>query len=173
MLRKIMLATAAALVVSSCDRPAHEAEVGNTQANQQAGQTGQPAHHIIAADQVSWTAGPPSLESGAQSAVLHGDPGKEGLFVMRLKLPAGFRIAPHTHPKPEIVTVISGAFNVGMGDTADPASARRLPAGSFFAFDPGLAHYAHVDEETVVQISSTGPWAIEYVNPADDPREKS
>lgn len=129
------------------------------------------AHVIVEAPQVAWKAGPPSLSAGAQSAVLYGDPSKDGVFVMRLKLPPGFRIAPHTHPRPEILTVISGAFHIGMGETADPAKARRLPAGAFFAFDPGLAHYAHVEEETVVQLSSTGPWVIRYVNPADDPRQ--
>lgn len=130
----------------------------------------QPAHKIVTSEQVNWTAGPASFQPGSQAAVLYGDPSKEGVFVMRLKLPAGFRIAPHTHPKPEILTVISGAFHIGMGTVVDPAEAQRLPAGGFFAFDPGLAHYAHVEEETVVQLSSTGPWTINYVNPADDPR---
>lgn len=132
----------------------------------------QPAHKIVMADQVTWTAGPPSLLPGAQAAVLYGDPSKDGVFVMRLKLPAGFRIAPHTHPRPEIVTVISGAFHIGMGTAADDSKAQKLPAGSLFAFDPGLAHYARVEEETVIQLSSTGPWAINYVDPADDPRHK-
>ena len=129
-----------------------------------------PVHTIVPADAVSWRPGPPSLLPGAEASVLYGDPAKEGLFVMRLKLPAGFRIAPHTHPRPEILTVVSGAFHVGMGPVADPAKAQRLPAGSFFAFDPGLAHYAHVEEETVVQLSSTGPWTINYLNAKDDPR---
>lgn len=132
----------------------------------------QPAHKIVTSEQVTWTAGPASFQPGSQAAVLYGDPSKQGVFVLRLKLPAGFRIAPHTHPKPEILTVISGAFHIGMGTVADPAKAQRLPAGGFFAFDPGLAHYAHVEEETVVQLSSTGPWAINYVNPADDPRTR-
>lgn len=136
------------------------------------GQAGTPAHVVIPVEQVSWKAGPPSLNAGAQSAVLYGDPSKDGVFVMRLKLPAGFRIAPHTHPRPEILTVISGAFHIGMGKEADPAKARKLSPGGFFAFDPGLAHFAHVDEETVVQLSSTGPWTIEYVDPADDPRKQ-
>lgn len=133
-------------------------------------QDSHPAHTIVAPNEVKWNAGPPSLKPGAQASVLYGDPSKEGIFVMRLKLPAGFRIAPHTHPKPEILTVISGAFHIGMGTVADATKARRLKAGSFFAFDPGLAHYAHVEKETVVQLSSTGPWTINYVNPADDPR---
>lgn len=173
MARKMAFAAAALLAVSGCEQAGTQSEVNQPQPNQQADAAAQPAHKIVTADQVSWTAGPPSLAAGAQSAILHGDPAKDGVFVMRLKLPAGFSIAPHTHPKPEIVTVISGAFNVGMGEVADKAKAQRLAAGSFFAFDPGMAHYAHVDEETVVQISSTGPWAITYINRADDPREKS
>lgn len=173
MINKIAFITAAALVASGCDQAGTQAEINQRQASPPADSAAAPSHKIVAADQVSWTAGPPSLEPGAQAAVLHGDPSNEGLFVMRLKLPAGYRIAPHSHPKPEIVTIISGAFNVGMGETADKAKAQRLPAGSFFAFDPGMAHYAHVDEETVVQINSVGPWAINYVNPADDPREKN
>lgn len=129
-------------------------------------------HNIATPDEIAWSAAPPSLPPGAQGALLYGDPAKEGLFLLRLKMPAGYKIAPHSHPRPEIVTVISGAFHVGMGETADAAKAKRLPAGSYFAFDPGMNHYAHVEEETVVQLSSTGPWAITYVNKADDPRTK-
>ncbi len=186
MAKGIAFASAALLAVSACNEAGTQAEVNQTQPAQETPSPGQeaaspaqetassaPAHKIVTADKVSWGAGPPTLAAGAHAAVLHGDPAKDGLFVMRLKLPAGFAIAPHTHPRPEIVTVISGAFHVGMGEAADKTKAQRLPAGSFFAFDPGMAHYAHVEEETVVQISSTGPWSITYINSADDPREKS
>ncbi len=173
MMNRIVLVAAAGLAAAGCERADHaRTEVNEAPANAVAEPATAPVHKIVSAEQVSWTPGPPSLPAGAQAAVLHGDPTKEGLFVMRLKVPAGYSIAPHTHPQPEIVTVVSGAFNVGMGETADKAKAQRLPAGSFFAFDPGMAHYAHVDEETVVQISSTGPWGINYINPADDPRER-
>lgn len=172
MMRKIAFAALALLTVPGCEKADTQTEANQPQPSQQAAPDSQPAHKIVSADQVVWNAGPPSLPPGAQAAVLHGDPAKDGLFAMRLKLPAGYRIAPHSHPKPEVVTVISGAFHVGMGEVADKAKAQRLPAGSFFAFDPGMAHYAHVDEETVIQINSSGPWAINYVNPADDPREK-
>ena len=181
MFRKIAFAASVALMASACEQAGNEAdnaagapaaETNQPQGSDQATAGGQPAHNVVPADQVSWAAGPPSLPAGAQAALLHGDPSKEGLFVMRLKMPSGYAIPPHTHPRPEIVTIISGTFNVGMGNAADRAKAQALPAGSFFAFDPGLAHYAHVAEETVVQISSTGPWSIEYVNPADDPRKK-
>ncbi len=129
------------------------------------------AHKIVTPAEIKWDVGPASLETAAQASVLYGDPSNKGMFVMRLKLPAGFKIAPHTHPKPEILTVISGAFSIGMGAVADSAKAQRLGPGSFFAFEPGLAHYAHVEEETVVQLSSTGPWTINYVDSSDDPRQ--
>jgi len=67
----------------------------------------------------------------------------------------------------------SGAFNVGMGNVPARARAHRLPAGSFFALDPGTVHDAFVTQPTAVQLSSTGLWTISYVNPADDPRRQS
>jgi len=129
-------------------------------------------HKMLTAPEIKWGPGPASLPKGAEAVVLYGDPTKEGLFAMRLKFPKGYRIAPHTHPKPEIVTVISGTFLFGMGDKADTAKAKPLPAGSFVSMPPGQTHFAGADEETVVQLNSTGPWAVTYVNPADDPRKK-
>jgi quercetin dioxygenase-like cupin family protein len=128
-------------------------------------------HGVVPVDEVKWVSGPASLPPGSEAAVLYGDPGKEGLFTLRLKLPAGYAIAPHSHPKPEIVTIISGTFKLGHGDTADESQTVALPAGSFFAFEPGMTHFVFTDEETVVQLNSMGPWGVEYVNPADDPRQ--
>ena len=125
-------------------------------------------HTMLAPSDVKWATGPASLPPGAQVAVLYGDPSKEGLFAMRLKFPKGYRIPAHTHPKPEVITVISGVFRLA---TAVDHGAKALPAGSFVAMEPGLVHQAGADEETVVQLNSTGPWAITYVNPKDDPRK--
>ena len=130
-------------------------------------------HKLLTAQEIKWAPGPTSLPAGAQVAVLYGDPGKDGLFAMRLKVPKNYRIAPHTHPKPEIVTVISGTARLGMGETADPAKAKVLPAGSFFVLSPGMPHYFSADEETVIQLNSTGPWGLNYLNPKDDPRQKT
>ena len=128
---------------------------------------------IVSAQEIKWVAAPPSIPAGAQAAMLYGDPGKEGLFSLRLKLPKGYHIPPHTHPKPEVVTVISGTFRLGMGEKADASKGRALPAGSFFALAPGMAHFAYADEDTVIQLNSTGPWSLTYVNAADDPRKKT
>ena len=73
-------------------------------------------------DTISWGAAPPVVRPGAQFAVLEGDPtASTGDFTIRLKMPDGFRIAPHWHPNRENVTIISGTFKVGMGDEFDPS----------------------------------------------------
>ena len=130
-------------------------------------------HTIVPPQEIKWGPAPAVLPPGAQATVLLGDPSKEGLFVLRLKLPAGYSVAPHTHPVDEVITVISGTFRMGMGQTANPRKTQPLPAGSFFALPPGMAHYVFTDEETVVQISTVGPWGLDYINPKDDPRQKT
>src|SRR3954447_7809369 len=93
---------------------------------------------------LKWREGPPSLPTGAKLAVLEGDPAKDGPFVMRLKLPDGYRLPPHTHPKPERVTVLSGTFYLGTGDQFDPAKAREMPAGSYGTWPAGMKHFVWV-----------------------------
>jgi hypothetical protein len=119
-----------------------------------------------------WQDGPPSLPAGAKLAVLEGDPTKEGPFVFRLKFPDGYRVAPHTHPKPERVTVISGMFFIGMGDKFDAARGEEMPAGTYGTWPVGMQHYVWTKGETILQFHGDGPWSIKYVNPADDPRNK-
>jgi ChrR Cupin-like domain len=120
---------------------------------------------------IKWKEGPASIPAGAKLAVLEGDPSKEGPFVIRLKLPDGYRIAPHTHPKPERLTVISGTFNIGMGEKFDASKGTAMPAGTFGTWAPGMKHFVWTKGETVVQLHGTGPWMIEYVDPSDDPRK--
>ena len=130
-------------------------------------------HKVLMPQDIKWSPGPPSLPKGAEMAVLFGDPGKDGLFAMRLKFPSGYQIPPHSHPKPEVVTVISGTFRIGMGESAEPSKAQALPAGGLFAFPAGMTHFASAEGDTVVQLNSTGPWSVTYVNPKDDPRQKT
>ncbi len=128
-------------------------------------------HKIAKPQDIKWSPAPAALPKGAEVAVLFGDPAKEGLFAMRLKFPKGYQIPPHNHPKPEVVTVISGTFRIGMGDTADASKAKALPPGGFVALTPGMNHFGSADEDTVVQLNSIGPWGLTYVNPKDDPRK--
>ncbi len=135
--------------------------------------TAQDASKIVTPQEIEWGNAPASLPPGAQGALFHGDPAKDGPFALRLKLPKGYTIPPHGHGKPEIVTVISGTLRLGMGETVDPVRARALPAGGFFAMTPGMVHFAVADEDTVIQLNSVGPWSITYVNSKDDPRQAS
>jgi quercetin dioxygenase-like cupin family protein len=106
-------------------------------------------------------------------AVVSGDPGKAGPFTIQLSMPDGYKIKPHTHPTDENVTVVKGTFLVGMGDTWDLAKAKPMAVGATGAVPANAAHFAEAKGKTVVQVESTGPFAITYVHPADDPRGAS
>lgn len=134
---------------------------------------GPTAHVHVAASELKWGEGLPSLPPGSKVAILSGDPKLEGPFVMRLKLPDGYRIAPHSHPAHEHLTVISGTFQLGMADKFDAAKLKPLKAGDFAMMPPGHIHFAAAQGETVVQVHGWGPWSIIYVNPADDPRTRN
>lgn len=128
-------------------------------------------HGRYKAGEIEWRDGPASVDPGAQFAVLQGDPTKEGLFTMRLKLPPNYTIKPHHHPAVENVTVISGEFNMASGEAPTKADGMQMLPGDYTYYDPGNAHMAWTgDQETVIQLHGIGPWQIIYVNPADDPR---
>ena len=115
----------------------------------------------------------PALPEGAQIAVLSGDPSKDGLYVVRVMMPAGYKVPAHNHPTTEMLTVISGDFHLGMGDKLDEEKGTLLTAGGFAEAPAKMNHFAWATTPTVVQIHGQGPFAITYVNPADDPRTKS
>ena len=91
---------------------------------------------------------------------------------MRLKVPAGYKIMPHTHPAAERVTVLEGTFHLGMGERWDEGALKAYPAGSFVSMPQGHAHFAQFKEPGVIQLNSIGPWGITYIDPSDDPRKK-
>lgn len=127
-------------------------------------------HKIFQPQDLKWSPGPAALPAGAESATLYGDHQKEGMFALRIKVPKGYRLAPHTHPRPELVTLISGRLSLGLGQTIDRAKTQALPPGSFASIAPGAAHYVFADEDSVYQINAVGPWVVDYVDPKDDPR---
>ena len=131
--------------------------------------TGAASAQVMPSD-LKWGPGPAGLPAGAQVAVLSGDPGKEGMFTIRLKFPAGYAVAAHHHPTPELVTVIEGSAAMGMGDKLDKSKAKTLGVGGFVELPPNMNHFAFTETGAIVQIVSHGPFQIIYVNPADDPR---
>jgi len=122
------------------------------------------------AAEMQWKDGPVSLPKGAQMMVLEGDPSLPGPFTLRFKFPKGFQIQPHFHTQTEHATVLSGTILLGMGERFDRAAMRPLVAGSFGYWPAGTPHFAWTESETVLQLHGQGPWTIQYVNPADDPR---
>jgi hypothetical protein len=121
-------------------------------------------------DSIAWGPAPAFVQPGAQLAVLEGNPlASTGDYTVRLKMPNGYRIAPHWHPKRENVTVIAGTFKVGMGDNFDDTKMLSFPAGSFAYLDPDMHHYAMASGEVVVQIHGVSPVQFNYINPNDDP----
>lgn len=131
------------------------------------------AQNAFTSDQIKYGPAPAFLPPGAQFVVLEGDPtASTGDFTIRLKMPDGYRLAPHTHPHRENVTVIAGTLKVGMGDQFDAGKMMSFPAGSFAYLDPSMHHYAAASGETVVQIHGLSPAKFNYINPADDPSMK-
>ena len=126
-------------------------------------------HKVVKPDAIQWGPAPPQLPPGAQVAVMSGDPGKAGLYIIRARMPDGYAVPAHWHKKTENVTVISGNFNVGMGDKLDKSKGEALGPGGFFAATPTMRHFAWATGETIIEISGIGPFDITYVDPKDDP----
>jgi len=126
---------------------------------------------LVAPNQLTWTDAP-AVAPGAKIAVIEGPLNKAVPFTFQLALPANAKIAPHTHPAYERVTVLSGTFYFASGDTYDPAKTRALGPGSVAIMPPGTPMFGFTKEETVIQLHGVGPWGLSYLNPADDPRKK-
>lgn len=125
-------------------------------------------HKILRPEAIQW--GPsPRLPKGAQVAVIHGDPRREGHYIILAKLPDGYAVPAHWHSQTENVTVISGTFNVGMGDRLDKGKGEPLGAGGFFSSGAKMHHYAWTTGETIIQVTGMGPFDVIYVDPKDDP----
>lgn len=129
------------------------------------------SHMMTTPDELKWT-DVPSLPAGAKLAVIEGPLNEAVPFTFRLKFPANYQVPAHWHPAIEHVTVISGVFNMGTGDKLDRSKTKALSAGGVAIMQPKTNHFAWTKKETIVQVHGVGPWAINYVNPADDPRTK-
>ena len=129
---------------------------------------------LVTPGDVKWMPAPAAtgMPSVVQLAVLSGDPFKTGLFTIRLKIPDGGAVAAHWHPTDEHITVLQGTFAAGMGDKLDTSALHDFPVGSYIAMPKKMHHFAMAKGETVVQVSAMGPFVLNYVNPADDPRKK-
>ena len=128
-------------------------------------------HVMVRPDDVKWGPGPPGLPAGAKAAVISGDPSKAVPYVIRAKLPDGYKVPPHWHSTDENVTVIKGTLMMGKGEKFND-DAEALPAGSFMRMPKERRHFAWAKGETIIQVHGIGPFDITYVNADDDPRKK-
>ena len=129
-------------------------------------------HVIMPADKLQWGENP-VLPPGAKVAIINGNPAKAGdLYVVRAKLPDGYKVPPHWHPTDENVTVLQGTMLFGVGERMDMAKTTAAPTGSFARMPAGVRHYAIAKGDTIIQVHGIGPFDFTYVNPADDPRKK-
>jgi quercetin dioxygenase-like cupin family protein len=126
-------------------------------------------HPVTSAASTTWGPAPPVLPAGAQAAVLAGDPGKPGVFTIRLKMPPGYRVPRHWHPTDEAVTLIEGDLTLSMGEAGMAHDGALMP-GDFVNLPARMHHEARSRGGAVVQVQSTGPFEITYLDPKDDPR---
>lgn len=129
---------------------------------------------IGGADDVKWSAAPADLPKGGEISILAGDPAKPGPFTLRLKLPANYVIAPHTHATDETVTILSGSLTHDMGDTIEKQRGKLFKIGGFLSLPAKMSHSLWTSNEgAVIQVTGTGPFGLDYVNPADDPSKST
>ena len=119
---------------------------------------------------LTWGPAPAVFPAGAKMAVVSGDPSKAAEFTIELSMPDGYRIPPHFHPTDEQVTVKQGTFLVGMGDTLDLTKTNAMKAGDSGKVPAAMHHYAAAKGSVIVAVTAMGPFAMTYVNPADDPQ---
>jgi ketosteroid isomerase-like protein len=131
-----------------------------------------PQHVVVTSRELTWGDAPPGLPAGAKVGVISGDPSQPGPYVLRAQLPAGYKIAPHWHPAAEHLTILSGTLSVGMGDKFDAAAMQDVASGGFVRLPAEMRHYVVAKGATTIQVHGTGPFAINYVDPADDPRQQ-
>jgi len=132
-----------------------------------------PASHVMVAPAaITWGDPPPSLPPGSRMAVLAGDPSKPGPFVIRAQVPAGYKVPPHWHPTDENLTILSGTVALGMGDTWDESKMQSVPSGGLVVLPGAMRHSFMARTASTFQVHGMGPFAVNYVNPSDDPSKK-
>ncbi|RYG37201.1 MAG: cupin domain-containing protein [Chitinophagaceae bacterium] len=128
---------------------------------------------VIYQESIKWSAFP-AFPPEARLSILVGDPMTAGPYLVRVKVPAGVVLMPHTHPEDRIYTVISGVFYIGLGSTYDTSVLKAYAPGSVIILPGNTPHFHWARSgEYVTQVTANGPLGLTYVNPADDPRNKN
>ncbi|MFN0314087.1 MAG: cupin domain-containing protein [Burkholderiales bacterium] len=128
---------------------------------------------VVPADPKAWQKDP-SIPHGAKTLVVYGDPKKAGPYMIRIRMPSGYKLQPHKFPNDLFVTVVKGTFWFGTGDRYNPMKMRELQGGSAFTIPQGTPSYSWARTEVILQVLGQGPVdnPIEYIHPDDDPRQQ-
>jgi quercetin dioxygenase-like cupin family protein len=135
-------------------------------------QIGQAVFRSVHPEDLDWepfAAFPPS----ARLAVVVGQVSEPGPYVVRVKVPSGVKLMPHRHHEDRVYTVISGVFYIGLGERFDDSELEAYPPGSVVVLPGGTSHFHWAKSgEYVTQVTAIGPISLDYVDPADDPRNR-
>jgi quercetin dioxygenase-like cupin family protein len=123
---------------------------------------------VVAPNEIKWSA-VSGYPPGYARAMLEGAADKAVPFTYRVRLPAGFKFQPHTHSGDEHVTVLQGAWAIGVGETFDSSRLRVVPAGAFVVIPAGTPHFVSTEGDTIIQVHGIGPIAVQFVGPASAP----
>src|SRR5262245_7078156 len=126
-----------------------------------------PEPMALTPSEVKWESQGGLALGGIEQAKLVGDPTKPGPYTIRLKFPAGYKLAPHTHPDYREVTILSGTWYMGYGEKFDEGALKALPAGRFYTEHANLPHFVAVREPVLIQVSGTGPSGRVFVDVAN------
>lgn len=162
---------ALAAIVTSSSAQAQAQAQAQGQAPAPVPHAGAGHHTVIPAGSIKWP-DPPSGRPGTQITVLTGDLAKEVPFTIRIKMPDGYRVAPHWHPGEEHLTVVQGTFLIGTGEKFDAAAMKPMATGDYAHMPKEMRHFGAAKGETIVQVHGIGPFVVNWVNPEDDPRRK-
>jgi uncharacterized protein (TIGR02246 family) len=122
-----------------------------------------PDVHMVANSSLAWgDFAVPGFDPGMKLAVINGDPGKSGEYTVRLQFPAGYRFPVHWHPGAENLTVVSGTFQLGMGNTANWNALKNYAPGDYIYIPPRHAHFggSPASGPSVIQLHGQGPFQV-------------
>jgi quercetin dioxygenase-like cupin family protein len=113
---------------------------------------------------IVWKA--PPVSPGPETAVTYGDPSKPGVYVMRVRFPAGFKLMPHFHPDEwRTGVVLSGNYYFALGEQWDESKLTPYPAGTFFSEPKGTPHFVWEGWRGDRPVHRHGPYG-DYPDPA-------
>lgn len=120
--------------------------------------------HVVRVAETDWQPCPPNLPAGCEIAAIDGNPTAPDLFTVRFRVTEEFAMAPHTHPKDERVTIISGLVSVAFSEDATREDATQFGPGDYYVNSRDVVHSVWIDAPAVLQITGIGPWEADFVN---------